>query len=226
MVYKLQHAHSIDLGDRKINFRPWTTKEEKNYLLALDEENPFTEKQVYDILIKPCLETPIILDQEEMKYVLIKIREVSIGESFNLVYTCEECDSINNKSILLTDSVNFKNSEYSETTVKDVTIKFGPIKSESALEKISLTDNIVDELLLKMVFSTEKIISQGKEYEAFTSAEVSEFYDSLPTIIMDELVEKYKEMLPKLDIKMNCSCFKCGHKETFNLDSIPNFLWE
>lgn len=226
MRYELSYDYKIKLGDKEIRFRPWTTKEEKNYLLSKDDEVPFNDKEIYDILIKPCLEKPIILDPEESKYVLMKIREVSIGESFEIKFECDECHAINVPSINLASITTFTPAEYREVSVKDVTIKFNRISSESALEKIQLLDNPIDKFFMTMVFSVEKVKYKDEEYESFTADEISDFFDSLPTYIMDKFVDEFLKMKPSLDLFVKTKCHKCKKEYEFGIDSIPNFLWE
>lgn len=226
MIYKVKFNNTLDLGNgRKVNFRPWTTKEEKEYLLAKQDDR-ISEKEIFEILIKPCLETPIVLTNDEMKYLIIKIREKSIGETFKLTYECQNCKTVNSKDIKFSDAVKFKPSNFKEITVEDVTIKFGPIKSQTAMEKIFSAENKIDELIFNMVFSTEKIVYEGDELEAFKTEDLLEFYNSLPTSIMDELANQFIDMIPETEISTKTKCFKCKDEKEWEINAIPNFLWE
>ena len=228
ITYNLGYDYSLKLGNKELKFRPWTTKEEKNYFLARDDESVTPEK-IFDILVRPCLEDKTaIFSLEETKYILIKIREVSIGGSFSLRFTCpnEECKSTNIKDVSLTECVTFKEPTYGIATAEDVTITFGRVKSKSALEKISLAKNTVEKFFLEMVFSVEKIKYKSQEFESFTAEEVGDFLDSLPTKIMDKISEEFIKMKPLLSIKTKQKCFKCGKETEVHLEKIPNFLWE
>jgi len=79
----------IDLGHKIVKARKWKAKDRKNF-----------KKAVVNELVLNCLEDQsIALSNEEIQYILIEIRKLSISDSIDFEYTCRNCEKDNIKEI-------------------------------------------------------------------------------------------------------------------------------
>ena len=234
LIYKPKYI-TTSVGDKKITFRPWTTKEEKAYLKAIEnEKTKITDKLLFDILIRPCLEEKdkdIVLSVSEQKLLLIEIRKVSISETFNDTIICEECKEKSEEVININDIHSYKKANYSTVELKhqeDVFIfEFGEIKSNKDKERLVLDDGLISYIFTDFLLHIKSIQVNGELSDKFSFKELEKFMDSLPTKIFDALFEKYQEMVDSLDLCYKFTCPSCNNSQKieYNGRNIPNFLW-
>jgi len=225
--YEVKYNHKIELGGKLIKFKPWTTKNEKDYLIAVSTSSgkAVPEDILYDILIKPCLENnDIDLDVNEQKMLLIEIRKVSIGSTFPIRFQCKECTNVNELEIELDDVINFTPGTLGEVTVDDLYINFGK-PNNIARERIEKADSEIERNFVNMIIHIKEIEYQGEVNDTFTFDELYEFFESMPTNVFDEVFNKFLKMDSNLELKGEFICGVCAHKHKIEFDKIPNFLW-
>jgi len=227
LKYEPSYEHISKIGDKEIKFKEWTAKEERQYLKLLEKQDDnVTDKMLYDILIKPCLEDKtLVLSGMEQKKLLIDIRIKSISEYLEDEHKCEKCGETSEIKVKLEDIMTFKKSSYKTIEVKDIKFNFGEIRSNKEKEKLSLKNGLVEYIYQDFLIHIHSIEMNGEVQDKFTKPELSDFIDSLPTKVFDEVFDEYQKMVDELDIEYKWTCDKCSHEETIDYTYIPNLLW-
>ena len=113
LKYKIEYNNTAIIGDKKFKFKPWNTKNEKDYLIAVESEKDIDDKMLFDILIRPCLEdTEVVLSVNEQKMLIIEIRKKSLGTTFPMRYACSSCGQVNDIDISFDSIVKYKQDNY------------------------------------------------------------------------------------------------------------------
>lgn len=88
----------------EVFLRPFTTKEQKSILKAMEKEDQILIGEAMDELIKKCVVSPekfnpMTLLSKDRECLLIKLRQESVKEEFEYSWTCEECKTVNKVSV-------------------------------------------------------------------------------------------------------------------------------
>lgn len=228
LVYEKNHNFIAKIGDKKIKYRPWTTLEEKEYLLASSDEADLNDQEIYDLLIKPCLEDKdIILSNNEQRILMIEIRKQSIGTTLPANFSCQnpECLAINTLEIDLDEMTHFKPEKWEEVEIEDIKFIFGSIQSQALKDRLNNTENEVDKVFMEFLVHIKALVIKGKLENTFKFEELERYVYSLPVYIFDEAYKEFKKQRSSLKFNYETSCFKCGQKAEIDFEYLPNFLW-
>jgi len=235
--YKL----SYEMGNKIIKFRPWTTKDEREYLMFVDDTNKDgtritkddEENQIFELLLKPCLKEPeTILTLDEKRILLVEMRKISLGDSLNFPVECSnpDCKSINHFEVELDEIAQFKPFTPTDVNFKiyddDITIKFGEIKTENLLKRVQDSKSNVERSFNDLLAHITGINING-DNKTFNFDELKSFIDKLPVNKSDKISKEYKDMKSTFTLNnITRNCAICG-EETYLIfsDGIPDFLW-
>lgn len=220
--------YTCNLGKKKkVKFRPWKTKDEKAFLTFIETVDKVTDKDFYEYLIRPCLENPnMFFSSAEVQALLIEIRKVSMGESFDLKFICknDDCKRVNELTVEFIDITNFKEDSVSIFDNNNLKITFGDIKNVDTFHKKIENQNAIEQVFIEMIMRIEKIELNTEMHDSFTYEEVYEFIDNLDVKDFDALLKFYNENRASISLKGEFECMFCKHPNKFLFDEIPNFL--
>jgi len=227
LTYKAGYDYTAKIGDKEVKFKQWTAKEERTYLQAIEnEKTEITDKLIFDILIKPCIEDKnLVLSVQEQKLLLIEIRKVSISETFTDEIECKSCNNKEIITIKIDDILSYEKSNYKDIKVQDMTFHVGEIKTNKAKERLIMDKGIINYIFVDFLLHIHSIDINGELNDKFTFKELEKFMDSLPTKIFDEVFEQYQLMIDSLELKYKYKCPECNEEEIIDYTNIPNFLW-
>jgi hypothetical protein len=233
MALKFEASYNkiAQIGEKEIKFKAWTAKEERKYLTTMEnEKTKVTDKLIFDILIRPCIENKdIVLSVSEQKLLLIEIRKESIGETFTDSIECTECGEKTEKVILIEDIVSYEVSKYEpiEISLDENKFKFllDDIKTNKDKERLVFDNGIVTYIFTDFLLHIKSVDINGELNEKFSFKELEQFMDSLPTKVFDEVFSEYQKMVDSLDLTYEFTCPKCNTTEKLDYTNIPNFLW-
>jgi len=231
LKYKSSYKHTAQIGQKEIKFKEWTAKEERLYLEAIeDKDTKITDKVIFDLLVLPAIENKkLVLSVQEQKLLLIEIRIKSIGETFKDKIICSECEEEQTLDIKIKDICTFEEAKYSKVQVQDeennMIFNIGPIRTNKEKEKLIIDDGIINYIFTDFILHIHSVEINGKLTEKISYKELTNFMDSLPSRIFDEVFEKYQLMVDSLELKFAGTCPNCSAKETKTYENIPNFLW-
>lgn len=206
----------LQVGNKKINIRKWKGKDKKAFIKALQEKD-LNEIQVMNSLVYSCIEEDVILSIEEFKYVLSRIRAISLGEEIKIEFYCQKCGEIHTHEFLLKDIVRFSYTDLKELNAHNVNIKIGEIRNKQFyIEKIA-EDPLYDLLLRVISFNG---------INTFTLDELMDKFDELDLDILSTIIEQYENAKFKVQDINNVICPNCKTKTEYEFDELPNFFPE
>jgi len=227
LKYEASYDCEAVIGDKKIKFKQWTAKEERKYLMAMEnEKTEVTDKLVFDLLILPCIEDKnLVLSVSEQKFLLIEIRKISISESFSDSITCEDCGEVKEVNIKIDDILSYEKAKYEKVPVDKFTFKLGDIRTNKEKDRLNLDKGVINYVFTDFLLHIHSIDIDGDLNDKFSFKELEKFMDSLPTKIFDEVFEKYQTLTDSLELKYEFRCDSCNATETKDYTNIPGFLW-
>lgn len=208
----------LPVSGKKVKIRPFTVKEQKNLLLAVEQANSLKEKELESFLISEfkniinhCLvDSSLNIDDlfiSDFMYLMLQLRSISVGESIELTYTCP-CETRVNFNIEL-DKLKVKNKKRNyEKTIKlteDISMVLDFLTVDDILKISELND---DDILLNTICrSIKKISDTDTVYETnnFTHEEIISFVEQIP-IDKTKEIEEYFNQTPYLVYETKISC--------------------
>lgn len=226
LKYNVEYSSTATVGNRTFKFRPWTTKNEKDYLIAVESDTEITDDMLFDILIKPCLEDPdVTLTTNEQKMLMIEIRKKSLGSTFPMRYICRKCKQVNDLDVELDKIIKFTPDNFHDVEIENLVFSFGPIATQRLKDKLKEQGTNVDYAFTNFLLHIQSIEVDGNLENTFTFDELKEFVEDMPTYIFDKVYKEFQGMKSSLDFELKTYCIICNTENDVEFDHIPNFLW-
>jgi hypothetical protein len=232
-VNQIEYGVELPISKQKVKFHPFTVKEQRTLLLALEDGSAEVIGTALINITQWCLLDEIdvkTLAGPDLEWLFLQIRMKSVGETSQVRFTCEECDSPNDYEIDLTNvQLSEGDMEAGKIMLDDkvgMTLappSFGTVerllegKEELDVETLfSLVGECVDNIF------DEEFVHNRADFE---EDELQVFIDSLSSENFDK-ISAYFEQLPKLSYTVNYKCNKegCGHENEVELVGLANFF--
>ena len=226
LKYEKVFKNVAKVGDKEIKFTPWTTKNEKEYLIAVEAEEKIDDSKLYELLIRPCLEDPsLVLSTNEQKMLMIEIRKKSLGSSFSMRYICNNCKQVNDINVNFDQIIKFQAENFHDVEVENMIFKFGPIATDNLRRRLDDQKTNVDYAFTEMILHIQSIEIDGKLEDTFTFDELKEFMEDIPSSIFDAAYKEFQGMKSNLEFELKTYCITCNSENEVEFEHIPNFLW-
>ena len=226
----------LPLSGKKIKYRPFLVKEQKNLMMAMESGDAETIQYNVREILNVCTLTPgIDIDDFpilDVEYYFINLRAKSVGEVVESKYRCnndlgdKECGNIMETKIdLTTIKPEWEEKVDPEIKITDKLIvkmrypKFGIIKDSVNI------DNVTD-VTFNMIASSIEYIYDGEQFyyaKETTLEELVEFIEMLSQEQFEKLEEFFNSM-PKLKTNVKMKCKKCGFDHSFEIEGLQNFF--
>ncbi len=97
------------LDERTENLRKYTSGQERNALL-IDEDKPLEDvlSELSDVKIER---------EGETSYFILKLREISVSDVVEMLVTCQECQTLNEKQIKISEFINDEEYKFKGETL-------------------------------------------------------------------------------------------------------------
>jgi hypothetical protein len=231
----------LPLSKKKIKYRPFLVKEQKNLLMAMESgDAPTIQHNVREIL-SVCTLTPGIeiddLPIIDVEYFFIQLRAKSVGEIVESKYRCNNdvddgeggtktCGNIMEANINLTDiKPEFEREVNPEIQLTDTVVvkmrypKFGIIKDSLEMKNIT-------EVTFNMLVESIEYIYDGEQFyyaKETPKEELVEFLEQLSQAQFEK-IEDFFTSMPKMSKKINMTCKKCGFQHELEAEGIESFF--
>lgn len=231
-IYEL----TLPLSGKNIRFRPFLVKEYKNLMMAKEADDYDTIlRNVKQSLVNCTISENVEIDDlpiVDIEYYFLNLRARSSGELVELKYICNnevdgiECGNVMETSINLLD-VQVSNFDKDANLIKlndTISVKLNYPKF-STLKEIQETDDLTD-LAIKMIIDSIEYIFDGEQYyyaNETPKQELISFIESLNQTQFSNL-EKFFEIIPKLDKKLEIDCRKCGFHHEIVIEGLDDFF--
>jgi hypothetical protein len=226
----------LPLSKKKIRYRPFLVKEQRNLLMAMESSDSVSIQQsVRDILHNCTLTENVDIEKLpiiDVEYYFINLRAKSVGEIVQSRYKCnnevddKECGNIMESEINLLD-IKVQSPEDISNDIKldnklSIRLKYPEFNViESSLE----FDNINDVTFNMIAHSIEYIYDGEQFYYAneSTPKELLEFVEGMNQEQFAK-VEEFFNNLPKLKETLDITCSKCGFHHNIDVEGLESFF--
>lgn len=218
-----------------IEFRPYTVREEKALMIALESQDKLAQVTAVKDLINSCTMGNVNADEIAMfdfEYLFLQIRSKSVGERAKVNVECktEGCGHRTPVSIDL-DKVEVKGEVRPSTKVMitdDIGIMLSYPKVKGVLKQLKSgkkqpsdyenTVNIISSCI-------DSIFDADQVYDASAQSpkELNDFIESLSSVQFKTILELFKGM-PTLKETIDITCDKCGNSSTVDLEGLQSFF--
>lgn len=227
------------ISGRKIQYRPFTVKEEKALLLA----NESKDKSAAIVAIRNTLNSCILQDEKnrinveqlpmfDIEQLFLNIRMKSVGEMSEFNYTCVECEGspsvktkLDLRNVRVENEGNGGSKKVMITENVGVELQYPPFKSFLGKNVSGSGDQMNAIMALEMISDCIVTVYDEKQVytrKDFTEKEIKDFVDSLT---QDQLkkINEFFENMPRLvyDLEITCPCGVVSKKK---LQGISDFF--
>ncbi len=234
LIYDL----TLPLSKKKVKFRPFLVKEQRNLMIAMESNDSDTiEKNIRQVLHN-CTQTDVDIDKlpiTDVEFYFINLRARSVGEIVENRYECKNeveegkpCGKIMDINFNLLDvKVEFDDGMKDEIQLDNkISIKL-KYPEFAVLERGKKFDNKTDMAFSMIVDCIVHIYDAETEEFHYakesTPEEIMEFVESL-TQSQFEKIEEFFDKQPRLVKKLESTCSKCGFHHTIEVEGLENFF--
>jgi len=231
-------TYELDLpvSKKKIKFRPFLVKEQRNLLMAMESEDSSSVHQaIHDILYNCTLTENVDIDKLpiiDIEYYFINLRAKSVGETIDSRYRCNnevddvECGNIMEKQLnLLEIKVTMDETISPEIQLTDklmVKMKY----PEFGIVKDSIKYDDITDITFNMIAQSIEYIYDGEQFYYGKETPVEEMLDFVETMNQEQFskVENFFNNLPKLKETIEMDCKKCGFHHKIDVEGLESFF--
>ena len=227
---------TLPLSKKKIRYRPFLVKEQKNLLMALESDDQESIQENIKQVLTNCTLTKNVDIEElpvvDIEYFFINLRAKSVCEVVENKYRCEnvvegkKCNNVMDHTLNLleikVEGVK-KDNDVIELTDK--------ISVKMRYPKFSILKNIKDmqkmtDIAMQMIAESIEYIYDGSQFYYSNEVSVNELVEFVESLSQKqfEKIENFFRELPKLERKIEMTCSKCGFVHKFNLEGLENFF--
>lgn len=231
-IYDLE----LPLSKKKIKFRPFLVKEQRNLFMALESgEKDTIEKNIQQVLHNCTLTKNVKINDLpvlDIEYYFLNLRARSVGEVVENKYRCDNtvddktCGNIMETSLNLLELKVEKPKNINDTIAltDKISIKLRYPKF-SVLNRLSNL-NTESEIAFEMIADSVEYISDGDQVyysKEVTREELIEFIESLSQQQFAK-IEQFFANMPKLQKTISMKCSKCGFEHNIDVEGLESFF--
>jgi hypothetical protein len=226
----------LPLSGKKIKYRPFLVKEQKNLMMAMESGDAETIQYNVREILNVCTMTKNIdiddLPILDIEYYFVNLRAKSVGEIVESKYRCnndvngQECGNTMDAKVDLTqikpeweEKIDPEIKLTDKIVIKMRYPKFGIIKDSVNV------DNITD-VTFNMIASSIEYIYDGEQFyyaKETTKEELLEFIEQLSQQQFEK-IEKFFANLPKMKKNIEMTCSKCGFHHKMEVEGLESFF--
>lgn len=213
----------------EIEYRPYTVKEEKILMIALESKDQKMVLRSLKDVISVCVTQEINVDDFtlfDFETIFLALRSKSVGEVVDLQLKCEdeECNGVSPVQVNLEE---IKLTDMPESNTIFIDKKVGIIfkyPSVSIVEKYD-QENAMENAFDMIVSCIQEIFDEENVYDAKeeTKQSLVDFVESLNTQQFAKVSEFFKSV-PTLAHDVEFKCIKCGKENNLELKGLQSFF--
>lgn len=218
-----KYTVTLPISKIKVEYKPFTVKEEKILLLAQEENNSEAIIQSVDQIISNCTfgkHTVETLNKIDAEFLFVQLRNKSMGEGVEIRAICKECSHKTPMTMNLDDVkvINIPTKLEAFKILDDVwiSLKYPTLKDALLLDESD--SNTAIAMSLNTIIEGESV----KLATDYTMAERIEFVESMTNLQIASL-KPFFDNFPSLVLDLEYIC-KCGFKNEIHVEGIENFF--
>ena len=225
----------LPVSKKKIKFRPFLVKEQKNLLMAIEaQDSSSVYNAIRDVLIN-CTLSEINVDDLpviDIEYYFINLRAKSVGEVVESKYRCnnevegKECGNLMDSKVNLLDmQVDMRENIDPEINLTD-TITMKMKYPQFSMVRDSLNYEDASELTFNMVTQSIDHIYDGEQYYYGHEVSLEEKVDFIESLNQEQFskLELFFNNLPRLRETVDITCSKCGFHHKIDVEGLESFF--
>jgi hypothetical protein len=232
----------LPVSKRKIKYRPFLVKEQKNLLMALESgESETIQQNVHDILYNCTVTEGVDIDKlpiVDVEFFFVNLRAKSVGEIIQSRYRCNnsvtkdgeerECGNIMEKDVDLNtvkvdvpDNTNFEIKLSERIIIKMKFPEFGLIRDSIHLDDINdVTFNMIANCIEYIYEVPTETFHYAREAQP---GEMLEFVEGMNQEQFEK-VEAFFNILPRMKQDLDITCNKCGFEHHLVVEGLEDFF--
>jgi hypothetical protein len=231
-VYDLE----LPLSKKKIRFRPFLVKEQRNLLMAMESDDKETiERNIRQVLHNCTLTENLDIDRLpiiDVEFYFLNLRARSIGEVVQSKYRCENVVEEKTCGNLMTAELNILEIQPDMSNVVNDIIQINNVISVklkypefSVLERANKFESITD-MAFDMIAESVEYIFDGEQYYYAAESEPDEIIEFIESLSQEQFskIENFFNNLPKLNKKIEMDCKKCNFHHTIEVEGLDSFF--
>jgi len=231
-VYDLE----LPLSKKKIRFRPFLVKEQRNLMMAMESDDKETiERNIRQVLHNCTLTEGLEIDKLpiiDVEFYFINLRARSVGEVVQNRYRCENEVEEKVCGNLMDVELNVLEIQPDMTNVVDDVIQINDkisVKLKfpefSILERANKFESVTD-MAFDMIAESVEYIFDGEQYYYAAESEPDDIIEFIESLNQDQFnkIENFFNNLPKLNKSIEVDCKKCGFHHTIQVEGLDSFF--
>ena len=227
---------TLPLSKKKVTFRPFLVKEQKNLMMAIEANDSDTiERNIKQVLTNCTITPDVIIDALpviDVEFYFLQLRARSVGEVVENKYTCTNEVNGTQCGATMESSFNLLEIEVTfPTESKDVIQVTPKISMKMRYPQFSIVEKLKDkqtsvEIAFEIMAESIEYIFDGEQYyysAETTKEELIQFLESLSQEQFKKL-EDFFDNMPKLQKKLDLKCKKCGFDHVINMEGLESFF--
>lgn len=209
-----------------VEFRPFTVKEEKSLLLALQENNIDTVTTAIKNVVSVCTDgrvNPKEVPYYDIEFLWLQIRSKSVGEIIDLVGSCE-CseDAATPFSIDIADAV-IVPTPHGNATIKIPDTQYTIVFRHPSIDDFAKTFDVSTDSSPQVVANCMISVYTDDEVMNWSAEEKLEFVYSM-TPKQQKGIAQFLQDMPMVKMNATYTCKMCGKNHSTNLSGYENFF--
>lgn len=205
----------VKLNNQEITIRKWKAKEKLAFKEIMKDKDSDKSKLV-DILVYNCIEEDVAFSKDEYKYVLSKIRSLSLGDEIPLQFTCDECNEQFIEQIIISEVIRPSFKEIKTIETKNFEIQLGKIRNTNYYK------SVVNQSPNELDFYLRVQSINGND--GYTLEEIIDYFENMDVQDFDEIFEQWDQIKFKIEDTKIIECPHCSNKVKYEFDDIPGFF--
>lgn len=217
--------------NKKIKYRPFTVKEEKVLLIALESEDNTQIADAIKGIIEACVNTGSRrtlkineLATFDIEYLFLNIRARSVGEIIELMLTCPDDNETEIKVSINIEDIQVQFDEEHESTIQltdDLWIEMG----YPGIDSFTGDDDNIDDTFEIIAKSIKKIYNEEDVWDR-SSAKQSEFVDFVENMNSKQFakIQKFFDTIPTLKHTIKARNPKTDYEFDYTVEGLSSFF--
>jgi len=221
----------LPVCNKKVKYRPFVVKEEKNLLIAMqDEKDADIALNMIENVVRACtfdtVDTFDAYSQVDMEWLFVQIRNKSMGEDIDAQAKCTHCGKQSN---IMIDLGKVKIEQQTEAINPQVQIDdnlWFVMHFPSLRSTYKLTDTASDEDILNVIADSLDMVIKGETSFDPSDDPREEVIQWLQTLTRPQFVKivDYFKQAPKLVYESKFQCVHCREVNNIRLEGLNDFF--
>ena len=213
--------------DKPVRFRPFTVKEEKLLLMALQADDEDAVLKTIKQVINNCLVSDIDIDKLPMfdiEYLFLQLRSVSVNNIVKVSYRDNEDNEIYDFDVDLSKiEVIIPKVEKKSMVDKNVGIlmRYAPASIVDEMDFTKIENDLLFDIILKCI---DSIFDKEDVYDpaTYTKEELESFLDNCGIKVLEK-IQEFLQNAPRMKYEIDYTN-KNGNSRKIVLDSLTDFF--